>query len=129
MKNLNTILTNNDSLCSLDQFKEILISLFNYKQMSSHNMFSIDQEQSFDNWIKLGSDFSIDNVICAFHALIRKNHSVDALDFKTIQTQLSKIAPTAPKQSAFLRKIIWILNDISNDTTPSDIPKLVNKAL
>ena len=78
----------------------------------------------FSNWLDLGDDFSIDNVITALNAFARLNYhnhneQEDRLQrtiyydiFKTLNDGLSKLGENAQAQTKAVKKLIKIIDEI-----------------
>ena len=73
----------------------------------------------FSTWLRMGKDFSIDNVrtaLSAFTRLISVNHKkvFDGI-FTTLQTGLSKLGTDSKSQSKAASDLIQLINDIPMD--------------
>ncbi|KIX20724.1 type I restriction-modification protein subunit M [Flavobacterium sp. 316] len=80
----------------------------------------IAYDDLFTTWIDLGKDFSVDNVrtgLSAFNRLISPAHKklFDEI-FDTLQTGLSKLGDTAPKQTKAISDLLHLIKDIPMDS-------------
>ena len=80
----------------------------------------IAYDDLFTTWIDLGKDFSVDNVrtaLSAFSRLISKAHTklFDGI-FDTLQTGLSKLGESAPKQTKAISDLLHLIKDIPMDS-------------
>ena len=76
----------------------------------------IAYENLFSTWIKIGSDFSIDNVriaLSSFKRLISPSHKkvFDGI-FETLETGLSKLGTTTREQTKSVSDLIALINEI-----------------
>ena len=129
MKKVTALIQSANGSLSLSSVEDIVKSLFTFKLLSESPTIEMDTKQSWAGWIQEGVNFGLDNVITDVHALLRKNPSVKASWFETLQTSLSKIGETTPAASRVLSRLVWTLNDLPNDTNPNDLMKLINKSL
>lgn len=84
----------------------------------------IEYKNLFSTWLKMGNDFSIDNVITALNAFARLNYtSKDNQNdrtkrtiyyniFETLDKGLSKLGENAQAQTKAVKKLIKIIDDI-----------------
>ena len=79
----------------------------------------ISYENLFSTWIKMGSDFSADNVtvaLAAFNRLINSTHrKVFSGVFTTLETGLSKLGDTSGVRTRAIRDLIYLIKDIPMD--------------
>lgn len=78
--------------------------------------FFIEPKNLFSDWIKMGNDFSVDNVITALSAFSRNiNHShknVFSGIFTTLEQGISKLGDTSVSRTKAIKKLIEIINDV-----------------
>lgn len=79
----------------------------------------IAYDDLFSTWIKMGSDFSVDNVrtaLSSFSRLISPSHKdVFAGIFNTLETGLSKLGTDAKSQTKAVRDLIYLIDEIPMD--------------
>ena len=79
----------------------------------------IGYENLFDTWLKMKSDFNVDNVIVAlsaFSRLINPTHEkVFKNIFQTLQTGLSKLGETSNARTKAISDLIHLIRDIPMD--------------
>ncbi len=79
----------------------------------------IGYENLFDTWLKMGSDFNVDNVIVAlsaFSRLINRSHEkVFKNIFQTLQTGLSKLGETSNARTKAISDLLHLIKDIPMD--------------
>jgi type I restriction enzyme M protein len=78
--------------------------------------FFIEPKSLFSNWIKMGNDFSVDNVMTALSAFSRNiNHThkiVFSGIFKTLEQGISKLGDTSVSRTKAIKKLIETINDV-----------------
>ena len=79
----------------------------------------IAYENLFSTWLKMGRNFTVSNVrdaLSAFNRLVSTNHKklFDGI-FETLQTGLSKLGASVAEQSAAVRDLVTLINDIPTD--------------
>ncbi|KYZ67923.1 type I restriction-modification system subunit M [Bacillus sp. GZT] len=78
--------------------------------------FFIEPKNLFSSWIKIGNDFSVDNVMTALSAFSRNiNHShknVFSGVFKTLEQGISKLGDTSISRTKAIKNLIEIINDV-----------------
>lgn len=78
--------------------------------------FFIEPKNLFSNWIKIGSDFSVDNVITALSAFSRNiNHThknVFLGIFRTLEQGISKLGETSVSRTKAIKGLIEIVKDV-----------------
>lgn len=78
--------------------------------------FFIEPKNLFSSWIKMGNDFSVDNVMTALSAFSRNiNHShknVFSGIFKTLEQGVSKLGDTSVSRTNAIKKLIETINDV-----------------
>lgn len=78
--------------------------------------FFIEPKSLFFNWIKMGNDFSVDNVMTALSAFSRNiNHShknVFSGIFKTLEQGVSKLGDTSVSRTKAIKNLIEIINEV-----------------
>lgn len=84
----------------------------------------IASKNLFQTWIKLGSDFTVDNVRIALSAFHR-NISPDDIKtfggiFNTLEQGISKLGDTATSQTKAIRQLISLVNDVPTDNKEYD---------
>lgn len=79
----------------------------------------ISYENLFSTWLKMGHDFSVDNVhiaLSAFSRLIGEEHKkVFDKIFNTLETGLSKLGDSSGAQTKAIRDLIYLIKDIPMD--------------
>lgn len=79
----------------------------------------ISYENLFSTWLKMGKDFSVDNVrtaLSAFSRLIGNEHKkVFDKIFNTLDTGLSKLGDSSGTQTKAIRDLIYLIKDIPMD--------------
>lgn len=79
----------------------------------------ISYENLFSTWLKMGKDFSVDNVrtaLSAFSRLIGNEHKkVFDKIFNTLDTGLSKLGDSSGSQTKAIRDLICLIKDIPMD--------------
>lgn len=79
----------------------------------------ISYENLFSTWLKMGKDFSVDNVrtaLSAFSRLIGNEHKkVFDKIFNTLDTGLSKLGDSSGSQTKAIRDLIYLIKDIPMD--------------
>ena len=125
MKKLNTFLNSTkSSTISHEEFLDMLFSLLTYKKLSEDNTIEMRENNRFNDWLELGSDFSNDNVTTSIHALLRLNPEINEEEFNTIRTSTQKLGETTRQVSSIFSKSIWIIKDIPNNTPKNKLLKL-----
>lgn len=105
-------------------FNKILISLFIYKQLCDNGNINILENESFDDWIELGSDFSVSNVSDAIHGLLRLNPSMSEElknSFNTFLTERSKLLGSEIIQTKIFTNIIYNIKDLDNSSSIEEL--------
>ncbi|MCR8996513.1 type I restriction-modification system subunit M [Brevibacillus laterosporus] len=78
--------------------------------------FFIEPKSLFSSWIKMGNDFSVDNVITALSAFsrnINQSHKdVFSGIFKTLEQGISKLGDTSVSRTKAIKNLIEIINDV-----------------
>ncbi|MFA9559863.1 type I restriction-modification system subunit M [Evansella sp. AB-rgal1] len=78
--------------------------------------FFIEPKSLFSNWIKIGNDFSVDNVITALSAFSRNiNHThknVFSGIFRTLEQGISKLGETSVSRTKAIKDLIEIVKDV-----------------
>jgi hypothetical protein len=116
----------------LNQREEIIVNLFLYKKICENELFAVPDGNKFNDWIKMGSDFSMLNVSDAFHGMMRLNpelqKSENAQVFNTLQTSMSAImGENGRVQAKNTARIVWALSKIDADMPLSDFVDAVKK--
>lgn len=79
----------------------------------------ISYENLFSTWLKMGKDFSVDNVrtaLSAFSRLIGDEHKkVFDKIFNTLETGLSKLGDSSGSQTKAISDLIYLIKDIPMD--------------
>jgi type I restriction enzyme M protein len=78
--------------------------------------FFIEPKNLFSSWIKMGNDFSVDNVmtaISAFSRNINNSHkNVFSGIFKTLEQGISKLGDTSVSRTKAIKNLIEIIKDV-----------------
>lgn len=78
--------------------------------------FFIEPKNLFSNWIKMGNDFSVDNVmtaISAFSRNINNSHkNVFSGIFRTLEQGISKLGDTSVSRTKAIKSLIEIIKDV-----------------
>lgn len=78
--------------------------------------FFIEPKSLFSNWIKMGNDFSVDNVMTALSAFSRNindsHKNVFSGIFKTLEQGISKLGDTSVSRTRAIKNLIEIINDV-----------------
>ena len=79
----------------------------------------IDYDNLFSTWLKQGSSFKVDDVICALNAFPRLvspscKHLFDGI-FDTLAGGISKLGENATKQTSAVKKLIALIDEIPMD--------------
>jgi type I restriction enzyme M protein len=89
------------------------------EHIKSNIGYFIAYDNLFSTWIKKGKDFDVANVrdaLSAFNRLISPVHKkIFESIFKTLETGLSKLGDTAPKQTKAISELIQLIKDIPMD--------------
>ncbi|AXI08438.1 type I restriction-modification system subunit M [Oceanobacillus zhaokaii] len=78
--------------------------------------FFIEPKNLFSNWIEIGNDFSVDNVVTALSAFSRNiyhsHKNVFSDIFKTLEQGISKLGETSVSRTKAIKNLIEIINDV-----------------
>lgn len=76
----------------------------------------IEPKNLFQNWIKMGSDFTVDNVRTALSSFNRNidpnRRKIFAGVFNTLEQGLSNLGDTATSQTKAIRQLVSLVNDV-----------------
>ncbi|HDR7135269.1 TPA: type I restriction-modification system subunit M [Bacillus cereus] len=78
--------------------------------------FFIEPKNLFSSWIKMGNDFSVDNVMTAISAFSRNvnnsHKNVFSGIFKTLEQGISKLGDTSVSRTKAIKNLIEIIKDV-----------------
>ncbi len=116
----------------LNQREEIIVNLFLYKKICENELFAVPDGNKFNDWIKMGTDFSMLNVSDAFHGMMRLNPELqreeNSMVFHTLQTSMSSImGENGAMQAKNTARIVWALSKVDTDMPLSDFVDAVKK--
>src|SRR5699024_4002680 len=87
----------------------------------------IEPEDLFQNWVELGSDFTVDNVIIALSAF-QRNISTNAQHqkvfggiFNTLETGISALGSNATQRTGQVRSLVELIQDIPTTHDEYDV--------
>src|SRR5699024_1133179 len=87
----------------------------------------IEPEDLFQNWVKLGSDFTVDNVITALSAFQRnissnaQHQKVFGGIFNTLETGISALGSNATQRTRQVRSLVELIQDIPTTHDEYDV--------
>ena len=103
-----------------EELKEIIEENSDAVSFAQQNLgYFISYENLFSTWLDMGRNFTVSNVrdaLSAFNRLLSDNHKklFDKI-FDTLHTGLSKLGTSTAEQSAAVRDLATLINDIPTD--------------